>query len=292
MSAGHTLAVTQPMRVGGERDREFEVQGGRVAAESWTDKRASTKAARPRYRYQLLAVLEYDGTDYAGFQLQRKGRTVQGELERALASLAQQPVRVVGAGRTDAGVHATGQVIHFSVKWAHSLAELHRALNAVLATDVAVIELRVAPPGFHARYSARSREYVYTVYAGAVRSPLVQRYSYHDGRAMNVEAMQQACDSLLGTHDFRAFGSAPSGDNTMRTVRRAECTRAGDYVGVLIEADAFLRRMVRRIVGDLLLVGVGELAVEGFARLLQPQRCQTRAAVASPQGLCLTKVNY
>jgi tRNA pseudouridine38-40 synthase len=292
MSAGHTPAGIPRVRVGGKRDRESEKQGRRAAGERWTEYCVAEGRGKPGHRYRLVAVVEYDGTDYAGFQLQRERRTVQGELEDALASVAQQRVRIVGAGRTDAGVHATGQVVHFAVRWAHPLAELHRALNAVLAADVALIRLRVAPPGFHARYSARSREYVYTVYTGAVRSPLVQRYSYHDDRAIETEAMQQACDRLLGTHDFRAFGSAPSGDNTVRTVRRAECTRAGDYVRVLIEADAFLRRMVRRIVGNLLLVGAGELELGGFAELLQWQHLQTPAAVAPPQGLCLTRVNY
>jgi tRNA pseudouridine38-40 synthase len=237
-------------------------------------------------------VVEYDGTDYLGFQLQPEGRTVQGELEHALATVAQQPVRIVGAGRTDAGVHAKGQVISFSLRWGHGLGELHRALNAVLAADVAVIELRVAPPGFHARYSARSREYVYTIYTGRVRSPLVQRYTYHEHRALNAEAMQKACDCLLGTHDFRAFGSPPSGDSTIRTVHRAECKRAGDSVRVLIAADAFLRRMVRRIVGNLLTVGAGELTVDSLADLLQSEDEKTPAAAAPPQGLCLVKVNY
>jgi len=153
MSAGHTLALTPCSRVGGKHDRESETQGREVAGEP----------AKPGHRYRLVAEVEYDGTDYLGFQLQREGRTVQGELERTLAAVAQERVRVVGAGRTDTGVHATGQVIHFEVSWAHSLAELHRALNAVLAADVSVPTLRVAPPGFHARYSARSREYVYKV---------------------------------------------------------------------------------------------------------------------------------
>ncbi len=292
MNAGRTLAVTAAMRAEGKRDCKSEAQGGGVAEERCTVSAADTERAWPAYRYRLVVVVEYDGTDYAGFQLQREVRTVQGELERALASLAQRPIRVVGAGRTDAGVHAKGQVIHFSVEWAHPLAELHRALNAVLATDVAVVRLDVAPPGFHARYSARSREYVYTVYTGAVRSPLLQRYSYHDQRAMSVETMQQACDCLLGRHDFRAFGSAPSGDNTIRTVRRAECSRAGDLIRVLVEADAFLRGMVRRLVGSLLLVGAGELSADGFSALLQPQHVQTAAVAAPPQGLCLTRVNY
>jgi tRNA pseudouridine38-40 synthase len=242
--------------------------------------------------YHLMAIVEYDGTEYLGFQIQRRGRTVQGEIERALAVVTQQQVRIVGAGRTDAGVHAKGQVIHFTVSWSHALADLQRALNAVLPADVAIIELREAPPGFHARYSARSREYVYTIYNGAVRSPLAARYAYHFAKPLDAQAMDQACACLVGTHDFLPFGWPPRGENTVRTVYRARCQREGDFVYVELEADAFLRAMVRRIVGNLLLVGTGELSVEGFARLLSLKHRRTPAVAVPAHGLCLVRVNY
>lgn len=243
-------------------------------------------------QYHVKAVVEYDGTEYLGFQIQRRGRTVQGEIERALALVTQQRVRIVGAGRTDAGVHAKGQVIHFTVSWGHSLAELHRALNAVLPADVAVIELQEAPPEFHARYDARSREYVYTIYNGPVRSPLAARYAYHFAKPLDVAAMNQACTCLVGTHDFLPFGWPPRGENTVRTVYRAGCRREGMFVYVEIEADAFLRAMVRRIVGNLLLVGTGELSVEGFGHLLSLKHRRTPAVAAPAHGLCLVRVNY
>jgi len=240
----------------------------------------------------LMAVVEYDGTEYLGFQIQRSGRTIQGEIERALAQVTQQRIRIIGAGRTDTGVHATGQVIHFSARWAHSLFELQRALNAVLSQDIAVLELREALPGFHARYSAHSREYVYTIYNGTVRSPIHQRYAHCCPRPLDVEAMSGACSHLVGTHDFLPFGWPPHGENTVRTVYRAGCWRAGALVYLEIEADAFLRRMVRRIVGNLLLVGSGELSVEAFAALLSLKHRRTPAMDAPPQGLCLVRVNY
>nr|MBC7245660.1 tRNA pseudouridine(38-40) synthase TruA [Chloroflexota bacterium] len=242
--------------------------------------------------YHLMAIVEYDGTDYLGFQIQRRGRTVQGEIEHALAVVTQQRTRIVGAGRTDAGVHARGQVIHFTVSWGHSLADLHRALNAVLPADVAIVALREAPPGFHARYDARSREYVYTIYNGAVRSPLAARYAYHFGRPLDVQAMDHACACLVGTHDFLPFGWPPKGENSVRTVYRARCWREGDFVYVELEADAFLRAMMRRIVGNLLLVGIGDLSVEGFARLLSLRHRRTPAVAAPAHGLCLVRVNY
>jgi len=292
MNAGRALAGTTPMVVFAGLDRGCGAQEGRDAAECWTESLAESEPRQSGCRYLLKAVVEYDGTGFVGFQLQQEGRTVQGELERALATVTGQQVRVVGAGRTDAGVHAKGQVVHFTVRWAHRLRELHRALNAVLAEDVAVAQLEVAPPGFHARYSARSREYVYTVYTGAVRSPLLQRYAHHEPRDVSIDSMRHACDYLLGRHDFGAFGSAPSGHNTVRTVRRAECEGTDDLIRVLIEADAFLRRMVRRLMGSLLAVGAGELSVDGIAGLLQPGHQEAAAVAAPPQGLCLKRVNY
>jgi len=243
-------------------------------------------------KYHIVAIVEYDGTEYLGFQIQRSGRTIQGEIERALAAVTQHKTRIVGAGRTDAGVHARGQVIHFTAMWGHSLSDLQRALNAVLAPDIAIVELRAAPPGFHARYSARSREYVYTIYNGAVRSPLASRYAYQYARPLDAQAMDRACGHLIGTHDFLPFGWPPRGENTVRTVYRASCRRTGDFVHVEIEADAFLHKMVRRTVGNLLLVGIGELSTEDFAGLLSLKHRRTPAVEVPACGLCLVRVNY
>jgi tRNA pseudouridine38-40 synthase len=263
-----------------------------VEAQAASPRPAMDDARHGLRRYHLMAIVEYDGTEYLGFQIQRNGRTIQGEIERALAQVTQHRTRIVGAGRTDAGVHAKGQVIHFVVRWRHSLADLHRALNAVLSQDVVLVELREALPGFHARYSAFSREYVYTIYNGPVRSPISQRYAYCYPRPLDVEAMDRACSYLLGAHDFLPFGWPPRGENTVRTVYRARCWRAEAFVYVEMEADAFLRRMVRRLVGNLLLVGSGELSVEGFAGLLSLKHRRTPAVDAPAQGLCLVRVNY
>lgn len=260
----------------------------------------------------MMAIVEYDGTAYLGFQIQRSGRTIQGEIERALAEVTRRPSRVIAAGRTDAGVHAKGQVIHSMVAWRHSWSDLHRALNAVLPVDIAVVDLRQAPPGFHARYSARSREYVYTVYNGAVRSPLAARYAYHYAGPLDAEAMDRACACLVGEHDFLPFGWSPRGEaqsqdtavlgrsdvspsvgrGTVRTVHRAGCRREGVFLYFEVEADAFLRRMVRRIVGNLMLVGSGDLSPEDFAELLSLKHRRTPGVAAPGHGLCLVKVNY
>jgi len=252
---------------------------------------ATAQRRRPS-EYHVAAIVEYDGTEYLGFQIQRSGRTIQGEIESAIAEITRHETRIVGAGRTDSGVHAKGQVIDFIAVWGHRLPDLQRALNAVLPPDIAVAELRQAVPGFHARHSARSREYEYTIFNHPIRSPLVLRYAHHCAKWLDVQAMDNACACLVGTHDFLPFGWPPHGDNTVRTVLGANCGRAGEFVRVRIEANAFLRRMVRRIVGNLILVGLGDLTVDAFAGLLSLGHRRTPAAQAPPTGLCLMKVNY
>jgi len=237
--------------------------------------------------------VEYDGTAYHGFQVQAGRRTIQGELERALASVAQEEIRIVGAGRTDAGVHALGQVISFRTGWDRSLAVLQRALNAVLPRDIAIREMEETPPDFHARYSAVSREYRYTILNRPVRSPLAERFAYHFATPLAVEPMAEACGHLVGRHDFASFGQPMKEDgSTVRTIHRARCWREGDYVYVDIVADAFLRRMVRRIVGGLLEVGTGRLSSEEFREIFLARNPSLIKVMAPPRGLCLVKVNY
>jgi len=224
------------------------------------------------------AIVEYDGTDFLGFQVQARGRTVQGELERAVQELAGQSTPVLGAGRTDSGVHARGQVIAFSLQWPHPPEALLRAVNARLPRDVALQKVEPVADGFHPRYDAVRRHYRYRILNRAVQSPLERRYALHVRQPLNVQAMDRAATHLLGEHDLAAFGRPPQGENTVRNVFRAGCRRERDIVTFGIEANAFLFRMVRRIVGSLLLVGQGSVSVEGFCRsdacTGRPQRIQ------------------
>jgi tRNA pseudouridine38-40 synthase len=239
-----------------------------------------------------MAVVEYDGTDYLGFQVQAEGLTVQGEIERALAAVTQEEIRVIGAGRTDAGVHAQGQVVTFSTVWRHPVEELQRALNAVLRADIAVRELRPVAKGFHPRFDAASREYRYTIFNQPLRSPLARRFAYHFPHPLNVAVMNEAASILVGHHDFASFGQAPQGDNTVREVYRAQWTPAEPFIYFDVVANAFLYRMVRSLVGTLLLVGTGELSPAGFEEVLRSAD-RDRAGQAVPaHGLCLMKVNY
>ena len=241
---------------------------------------------------RLMAAIEYDGTDYLGFQLQAQGVTVQGEIERALTAVTQEEIRIIGAGRTDAGVHARGQVIAFSTAWRHPIEELQRALNAVLPVDIAVRGLRSVAEAFHPRFDAVSREYRYTIFNRPLRSPLVRRFAYHFPRPLDVAAMNEAAGTLVGSHDFASFGRAPQGDNTVREVYRAQCSPEEPFVYFDIVANAFLYRMVRSLVGTLLLVGTGELSPHGFEEILRSADRSTAGQVAPAHGLCLMKVNY
>jgi tRNA pseudouridine38-40 synthase len=243
-------------------------------------------------QHRLWAKVEYDGTDFYGFQIQARERTIQGELERALERVTGKETRVTGAGRTDRGVHARGQVIGFEVEWRHNLSDLQRALNAVLAADVSLLEMGLAAEGFHPRFSALGRTYRYTLLNQQWPSPLARRRAWHVVQELDVAQMAQASGCLVGTHDFSTFGSPPKGENTVRTVRRAEWRTREAFCTFDIEADAFLYRMVRSIVAALVLVGCGQLSPAEFeARLRARDRSQIRR-VAPAHGLCLMQVDY
>ncbi|GAB4424421.1 MAG: tRNA pseudouridine(38-40) synthase TruA [Anaerolineae bacterium] len=243
---------------------------------------------KARYR----AVIEYDGTDFLGFQIQARGRTVQGEIEKALQQVTQSTIRIDGAGRTDTGVHATGQVIAFNVKWKHSLADLHRALNANLPDDIVVSDLKIVDSMFHPRFSALSRSYCYTVINQPWPEVLQRRYAYHVKSPLDVGAMNEASRFLIGSHDFASFGKPPQGENTVRQVSQAEWTANGKLLDFEITANAFLYRMVRTIVGTLIQVGLGQLAVSEIKNILDARDLTRSAPPAPAHGLCLVRVAY
>jgi len=241
---------------------------------------------------RVRAVVAYDGTGYGGFQRQKNAPSIQAELERALEKLTQTSCPVLASGRTDAGVHAEGQVIAFDPAWRHSLSDLQRALNAVLPAQIAVLHVEVAAPTFHPRYDALRRAYRYTLYCGAVRHPLVANYSLHVARTLNLEAMRAAASLLVGRHDFAAFGSPPVGENTVREVYSATWTSQDAWLYFDIEANAFLYRMVRMLVGTLLRVGYNVLSPEAFGQILHGRERRKAGPAAASHGLCLRYVSY
>jgi tRNA pseudouridine38-40 synthase len=242
-----------------------------------------------RYR----AILEYDGTEFLGFQRQAHGRTVQGEVEAALQKIGWTGHSILGAGRTDTGVHASGQVIAFDWDWKHSDNDLMRALNANLPPDAAVKQVSQCSADFHPRYRAQARHYRYTLYNTITRLPLANRYAWHLSQALDVEALQVASQHLLGRHDFATFGTDPDErDNTTRTVSQAEWRRANEWFYFDIQADAFLYRMVRSVVGALKRVGTGEMTPQAFAQLLEARDRAQCPPIAPAHGLCLIDVIY
>ncbi|HET7474163.1 MAG TPA: tRNA pseudouridine(38-40) synthase TruA [Candidatus Limnocylindrales bacterium] len=240
-----------------------------------------------RYR----ATVEYDGTDFSGFQRQRSGtRTVQGELEAALARLGDGTRHVVdGAGRTDAGVHALGQVIAFTYDGRLDEVALEAALNGTLPPDVAVRDLRRASPGFHPRHAARYREYRYTIWNGP-RSPLRERQALGVRAPLDVAAMERAGQAFVGRHDFSAFGAAVGDRTPVRTVHAVRVRRQGSLVTIDVRGDAFLRGMVRRIVAVLVEVGLRKLNDEAVREALAARRPARNGAAAPARGLCLRRV--
>jgi tRNA pseudouridine38-40 synthase len=242
-----------------------------------------------RYR----ATVEYDGTDFHGFQRQGQGeRTIQETVEIAISAVAHQRVRIMGAGRTDAGVHARGQVISFDVEWRHGQEALGRAINANLPPDVVVRDVVTVEQGFHPRFDARRRTYQYFINNESVRSPLLRRVAWHRPRPLDLVAMNAASNTLVGERDLAAFGTAPVGNNTVRHVYCAQWQQEENLTIFTIEANAFLYRMVRSLVGSLCLVGEGEWSVVEFARVLAAADRSLAGPTAPPHGLVLLSVSY
>lgn len=245
-----------------------------------------------RYR----GTLTYDGTAYQGFQRQIGDTpTIQLRLEEGIAAVSGQTVTVTGAGRTDTGVHARGQVIAFDLDWKGDEAALLRAINANLPDDIALSDLCLAP-GFHPRFDALSRCYSYTVIQAAQRQPLLRHRTWRVYQPLNFEAMQTAAAILVGEHDFATFGQPPTGDITIRTVYQSAWTQTPKPYGLSlryqVEANAFLKHMVRRMVGMMVDVGRGAIDIGQFEDNLHAADVLRAKTMAPPQGLILEFVQY
>ena len=241
----------------------------------------------------LKLTLEYDGSNYSGWQLQPRHDSIQGRIEAALERIFAAPIRVYGSGRTDAGVHARGQVASISIPRPFDPAELQRALNALLPPDIVVLEVSLAPDNFDPRRAARSRVYEYRVLNRKIASAFEYRYSWLVRDPLDLAAMNCAARIFVGEHDFAAFRSL--GTEVRTTVRRviaSEWTRDDDVFLYRVEATSFIRHMVRAMVATMVEVGRGKLTADGVATILAGRNRQAAPANAPPGGLYLVEVRY
>ncbi|MDD5085588.1 MAG: tRNA pseudouridine(38-40) synthase TruA [Candidatus Omnitrophica bacterium] len=244
-------------------------------------------------RRNIKLVLEYDGTNYCGFQRQKNANSIQGSLERILSRLCNEKIRVIGSGRTDSGVHAEGQVANFYTTSRIPCKQFLRALNGLLPEDISVHEATEAKPSFHARFGAKRKLYRYRVLVSPVPSALMRNFVYHVTIPLNLSLMRKGARLLQGRHDFRSFQAKADGVKTsVRTIWRFSITKKGNLIDFLIEADGFLYNMVRNIVGTLLLVGAGKLSLGALGEILTARDRRKAGPTAPPEGLTLLKVFY
>ena len=247
--------------------------------------------------YKLL--LQYDGTDFHGWQIQEGHRTIQGELTEALSLIDGRSVNVHGSGRTDAGVHAEGQVASVEIQREITTTKLRAAINGNVGRDVRVIDVENVPDEFHARYSALEKTYVYRIVNGPVISPFWYRYAHHDARALDLENMRQTAEVFYGEHDWTAFSAAQSDvEDRVRTVtgveisERFEARSQGSLIEIRVSANGFLRYMVRAMAGTLMAAGRGELDRDAISEALSSGIRPVAAVTAPACGLTLLSVRY
>jgi tRNA pseudouridine38-40 synthase len=242
---------------------------------------------------QYLLTLEYDGTDYHGWQIQPAARTVQATLEHAVERLLGHAARVAAAGRTDAGVHARGQTASFCTEKVLSEDTIGRALNALTPDDLTIRDVAVVDDAFDVRRSARSRTYVYRVWTRRAPSPFWRRYAWHAPQRIDTAAMAEAATLLVGEHDFTSFRAAGcDAAHPIRRIVRSEISQDDDLICYTTEATAFLRHMVRNIVGTLMEVGKGHRRADDISTLLKLRDRAAAGMKAPAHGLCLTHVQY
>ncbi len=239
-------------------------------------------------------VLEYDGSSYHGWQRQKGLLTIQEVVETRLAIMTQTPVRLLGAGRTDAGVHARGQVANFFSDTQIPPARLLRGLNSLLPEDIVALELNLVPKDFHARFKAQSKVYEYRIHNGPLPPALGRQYSWHISRPLDWRAITHCLKLLEGRHDFSSFQAAGSAvRSSERVVLATEVSSVDEHTRLIaIEANGFLRHMVRNIIGTLVDVGAGKLTEEGFSAVIAARDRQQAGMTAPARGLCLLEVRY
>ena len=248
----------------------------------------------------IKLTIEYDGTNFQGWQIQKQNnRTVQGQIERALKLIFRKRIKLTGSGRTDSGVHAFGQVANFKVTSRLTDKEIQKALNANLPEDVTILKSEEVPLTFHAQYSAKRKTYRYCILNRRVRCAQQRDYCLHVPYKINLKKMREEAKALVGRKDFRAFMAMDAAQrntikekNTVRTVSRLEIRKKKDFLYIEIEANGFLYKMVRNMVGTLLEISTKNLPKGSMGRILQAKTRNSAGDTAPAQGLCLVNVTY
>lgn len=243
-------------------------------------------------RYKI--TISYDGTAYAGWQIQPNGVAVQEKLESVIHELAREKTKVHGSGRTDHGVHARRQVAHFDLKQVFPAGSFQKSLNALLPPDIRILKVEKVEPCFHARRSAVSKEYRYFIWNADVMPPFLRQYRAHVTRKLNVTAMREAASSLIGQHDFAAFSANPNRkiDSNIRNLAELRIVKNGSEVVIIARANGFLYKMVRSLAGFLIRVGEGAIPASEARTILLSCRRTALVPTATPKGLFLWNVNY
>ena len=242
----------------------------------------------------IKLLIEYDGTNYRGWQVQPDGPTIQGMLEEKLSRLTSERIHVIGSGRTDSGVHALGQVTHFRTQSQMDIRTIQRALNSLLPPDIVIREVEEVDEGFHARKQSKSKVYEYRILNRNLRSAFHRGYVWHIPQKLNLEEMKKATQSLIGEHDFSAFRTVGSPTRTtVRRVIRGEWKRGRDgLIRFEIEANGFLKQMVRSIIGTLVEIGRGKRKASDLRKVLNSKDRKEAGPTAPAQGLFLKEVKY
>jgi len=241
----------------------------------------------------IALVVSYDGTAYHGWQCQPDLITIQQVLQERIENIVNHKIKIYGGARTDSGVHAFGQTVNFFTESKIDLRGLTRGLNSHLPTDIRIRDAREVDEHFHARYSAKSKIYIYSILNTPYNSPFYSRYVWHIPYALNTSIMNQAAKLIIGTHDFSAFKKKDEiYQSAVREVIKAGVKCKGDFIYILIEATGFLRYMVRNVVGTLMLAGTGKLTVEDFKRIFESKDREKAGPTAPSKGLFLREIKY
>ncbi len=241
----------------------------------------------------LRLIIEYDGTNYHGWQRQKEALTIQGEIEDTIHSISGERVKLVSSGRTDTGVHALGQVANFHTKSSLDAISWQRALNSRLPHDISIKKADFVPLEFHSRYSAKSKVYRYVILDQSLPSVFYRNYAWHIYYPLNIKKMRRGMEYLKGTHDFSSFqASSCTSKNPVRTIKYIEIEKRMNFITIIIEADGFLHHMVRNIIGTLIEVGRGKIEPKDIKRILELKDRKKAGPTAPPQGLYLVEVKY